>query len=250
MAKNFANKVVLITGGTTGIGFAAAKRFAEAGAQVVVTGRNPATVEAAQKELQGVAEVIQSDAGSEADVRALFQEIKGRHGHLDVLFLNAGIAEFAPLGVAPLAQLDRLWNVNVRGTWLALSESLPVLADGGSVVITTSVVNHKGLPGTSAYAATKAALREIVRVAANELAPRRIRVNALSPGPIETPIYGKLGMSREATEAFAGSVIAQVPLARFGHVDEVAHAALFLASEDASYITGTELEVDGGLGQV
>ncbi|MCG5052477.1 MAG: SDR family oxidoreductase [Myxococcales bacterium] len=250
MSKNFENKVVLITGGTTGIGFASAKRFAEAGARVIVTGRNPATVEAARQELAGVAEVIPSDAGNEADVRALFAEVQRRHGHIDVLFLNAGIAEFAPLGVAPLAQLDRLWNVNVRGTWLALSESLPLLAEGASVVITTSVVNHKGMPGTSAYAATKAALREIVRVAASELAPRRIRVNALSPGPIETPIYGKLGLSQQATEAFASSVVAQVPLARFGHVDEVARAALFLASEDATYVTGIELDVDGGLGQV
>lgn len=250
MANELENKVVLITGGTTGIGFASAKRFAQAGAKVIVTGRNPETVAHAATELAGVAEVVRSDAADPGAIKTLIDNIKRRYGRLDVLFLNAGIAQFAPLGSATIEQFDRLWNVNVRGVWLTINESVSLLAPGASILVTTSVVDKKGMPGTSAYASTKAAVREIVRVAAAELAGKGIRVNALSPGPISTPIYDKLGMPQEGLDAFAANVAAQVPLGRFGTADEVASVALFLSSAGASYITGTELDVDGGLAQV
>lgn len=243
-------KIALITGGTTGIGLATARRFLDAGATVLVTGRNPETLAAARAELGNRAEVLASDAADPAAISALFAHVQQRHGRLDVLFLNAGVALFAPLEQAPVDMFDRMWAVNVRGPWLALQAALPLLQPGASVVVNTSVVGEKGMPGASAYGATKAALRSIVRTAAAELSPRGIRINAVSPGPIETPIYGKLGMPAAAAQDFAAGVLAQVPLGRFGRAEEVASTALFLASAASSFIQGTEIAVDGGMAQV
>jgi NAD(P)-dependent dehydrogenase (short-subunit alcohol dehydrogenase family) len=250
MTKRLEGKIALITGGTTGIGLATAKRFGEEGARVIVTGRNPETLEQARRELNGKAQIIESDAGDARQVEKLFDSIAKSHGRLDVLFLNAGIARFAPLADATVSDFDAMWDVNVRGPWLALKHALPLLSEGAAVIVNTSVVNQKGMPGTSAYAATKAGLRAIVRSAAAELAPRKIRVNAISPGPIETPIFGKIGLSASQVEGFRKDVVTNVPLGRFGAAEEVASAAAFLASVDASFITGTELAVDGGLAQV
>jgi NAD(P)-dependent dehydrogenase (short-subunit alcohol dehydrogenase family) len=244
------NKVALITGGTTGIGLATAKRFAEEGARVVVTGRNPETLAAARGELDGQVEVLESDAADESQIADLFKTIAARHGHLDVLFLNAGIALLAPLPAAQLADFDSMWKVNVRGPWLALRYALPLLSEGAAVIVNTSVVNRKGMPGTAAYAATKAALRAIVRVAAAELASRKVRVNAISPGPIDTPILDKSGLPAPAIADFRNGVAGRVPLARFGTADEVASAAVFLASGESSFISGSEIAVDGGFAQV
>ncbi|HEY8148798.1 MAG TPA: SDR family oxidoreductase [Vicinamibacteria bacterium] len=250
MTRKLENKVALITGGTTGIGLATAKRFAAEGARVVVTGRNRETLEAARKELGDRAEVIESDAGDEKQIAQLFEGLARTHRRLDVLFLNAGIAKFAPLAEASVKDFDAMWTLNVRGPWLALKHALPLLSEGANVIVNTSVVNQKGLAGAAAYAATKAALRAVVRGAANELAARKIRVNAISPGPIETPIFGKLGLSKNAADDFLKDAATRIPLGRIGAADEVAGAALFLASADASFITGSEIAVDGGFAQV
>ena len=242
--------MVLITGGTTGIGFATARQFIDAGARVIVTGQNPETLALARTELGDRAEVVSSDAASEADIAALFGHIQARYGRLDVLFLNAGIAQFAPWEAQPLAGLDRMFAVNVRGPWLAVQHALPLLQPGSTILFNTSVVNQIGMAGASAYAATKAALRSLIRTAVVELSPRGIRVNAVSPGPIATPIYGKLGLDASSQQALAEGILPKVPLGRFGSPDEVASAAFFLASDAASFIQGVELAVDGGMAQV
>jgi NAD(P)-dependent dehydrogenase (short-subunit alcohol dehydrogenase family) len=250
MTRRLENKIALITGGTTGIGLATAKRFAEEGAEVIVTGRNPDTLALARRELNGHVQVVESDAADQRHVAELFESIAHSHGRLDILFLNAGIAKFAPLAEASVSDFDAMWDLNVRGPWLALKHALLILAEGAAVIVNTSVANQKGMAGTAAYAATKAALRAIVRTAAGELAGRNVRVNAISPGPIETPIFGKIGLAAQELTALRQDVATHVPLGRFGEAHEVASAAAFLASQDASFITGTELAVDGGFAQV
>ncbi len=242
------NKIALVTGGTTGIGLAAARLFASEGARVTVTGQNPKTLAAATKELAGIAEVVASDASSGADIERLAASFAGRG--VDVLFLNAGIAKLGPIASLDEAAFEATWRVNVLGPWLTLKHFAGVLRDGAGVVVNTSVNNQLGMAGSSAYAASKAALRSIVRTSALELAPRAIRVNAVSPGPVETPLYGKLGLPDASLRAFSESLVGQVPLRRFGRPEEIAKAALFLASEDASYMTGEEIVVDGGFTRV
>jgi NAD(P)-dependent dehydrogenase (short-subunit alcohol dehydrogenase family) len=247
MTKKLQDKVAVITGGTTGIGFASAKRFADEGAKVIVTGRNPETLEAARAELGDRAQVIASDASKEEDIVGLLDQIKEEHGKIDVLFLNAGVARFMPWEQTSVEEFDRQFAINVRGPWLTLKHAMPLLADGASVLTTTSVVNRLGMPGASVYAATKAALAQLVRNAAAELSPRGIRVNAISPGPIETPIFSKLGAPQAELDQMAEGMVSQIPLGRFGKAEEVANLALFLASDESSYIQGQELAVDGGM---
>ena len=246
MAK-LSNKVVLITGGTTGIGLAAAKLFAAEGARVTVTGTNPKSLAAARAELAGVAEVVASDAGSSADIAALAQRFAAAGSGVDVLFLNAGVAKFGPITELSEAAFDDSFRINVRGPWLTLKHFAPLMRRGGSIVFNSSVNNQLGMPGSSVYAATKAAVRSLVRVAASEFAEAGVRVNAVSPGPIETPLYGKLGMSAEVVQGFATSLVARIPLKRFGTPEEVAKAALFLAGDDSSFMTGEEIVLDGGM---
>ena len=247
MTQKLKDKVAVITGGTTGIGFAAAKRFVDEGAKVILTGTNPKTLETARSELGGKADVIASDASKEQDVKALFKEVADKHGAIDVLFLNAGIAKFAPWEQHTEEDFDRQFAINVKGPWLAIKHAIPVLADGASVIATTSVANKTGMAGASAYSATKAALQQLVRVAATELSPRGIRVNAVSPGPIETPIFGKTGMPAEQMQEMAAGMQSQIPLGRFGKSEEVANVALFLASDESSFVQGQEFVVDGGM---
>ena len=250
MSGSLNSKIALITGGTTGIGLATAKLYLKEGAKVIVTGRNADNLALAKETLGAGADVIRSDAGDPEAISELFDLVSKRYGRLDVLFLNAGIAKFAPLEQHSLEDFDQMFAINVRGPWLALKHAIPLLGSGSTVLFNTSVVNEKGVSGASAYGATKAALRSIVRTAAAELAPQGIRVNAVSPGPIETPIYSKLGLPQEAVDAFASGVVSQVPLGRFGRPEELAQASLFLVSDAASFINGAELKVDGGFGSV
>jgi len=247
MGEKLKGKVAVITGGTTGIGFASAKRFLDEGATVVLTGTNPKTLEAARLELGDGAEVIASDASNSEDVKSLFTEVGRKHGQIDVLFLNAGIARFAPWEDHSEEDFDRQFAVNVKGPWLAIKHALPMLKGGSSIIATTSVANQIGMPGSSAYGATKAALRQMVRTAAAELSPRGIRVNAVSPGPIDTPIFSKTGMGDEEIREMTAGIESQVALGRFGRSEEVANVALFLASGESSYVQGQEFVVDGGM---
>jgi NAD(P)-dependent dehydrogenase (short-subunit alcohol dehydrogenase family) len=247
--KKLDGKIALVTGGTTGIGLAAAKLFAAEGARVFVTGSNPQSLEAARSELSGVAEVIASDAGSAADIAGLARRF-AESGGLDVLLLNAGIAKFGAIESMSEQTFDDTFRVNVKGPWLSLKHFAPILRQGGAVVMTSSINNQLGMGGSAAYAASKAALRSLVRVAAGELAARGIRVNAVSPGPIETPLYGKLGYGAEQLQGMAQGLVAQIPLGRFGTPDEVAKSALFLASSDSSFMTGEEIVLDGGMTRV
>src|SRR6267378_3209606 len=225
-------KVAVITGGTTGIGLATARLFAAEGAKVIVTGRNSETLGAARKELSGVAEVVQSDAGDPAQVRKLFADIGRTQGRVDVLFLNAGIAKFAPLADSSEELFDQTIQVNLKGA---------------SVIVNTSVVSERAFAGAAVYSASKAGLAALARGAAIELAARGVRVNVVRPGPITTPILEKMGLSAEAREAFVQDVTDRIPLGRIGAADDVAQAALFLASDDAAFVTGHELSVDGGM---
>ena len=247
MSNKLNNKVAVITGGTTGIGLATAQRFVAEGAKVVITGTNPATLEQARSQLGDNAEVIASDASSGADIASLFTTVREKYGPIDVLFLNAGIAKFAPWEDHTEEDFDLQFALNVKGPWLAIKHALPVLNKGASIIATTSVVNRQGMPGSSAYAATKAALAQLVKVAATELAPRGIRVNAVSPGPIETPIFSKTGMGETEMQKMAAGIQQQVRLGRFGTSEEVANLVTFLASDEATYVHGQEFAVDGGM---
>ena len=240
-------KIAVVTGGTTGIGLSTARLFAAEGAKVVVTGRNAETLGAAREELKGVAEVVQSDAGDPAQVRKLFEEIGRQYSRIDVLFLNAGIAKFAPFADSPEALFDETIRVNLKGPFLALQAALPYLNKGASVIVNTTVGTDRAIAGASVYSASKAALAALARGAAVELASRGIRVNAVQPGPITTPIFGKMDLTADQREAFAKRITETLPLGRFGSPDEVARAALFLASDDSAFVTGHELSVDGGM---
>lgn len=246
MAK-LKDKVAVITGGTTGIGFATAKRFIDEGAKVVVTGTRPETLEAARAELGDRAEVIASDASNDADIKALFDGVVEKYGRVDVLFLNAGMARFAPWDQHSEEDFDRQFALNVKGPWLAIKHAIPVLKEGASIIATTSAVNRMGMPNASAYSATKAALQQLVRNAAAELSSRNIRVNAVSPGPIETPLFAKTGLPDAQMQQMAESIQGEVALGRFGSSEEVANVALFLASDESSYVQGQEFVVDGGI---
>ena len=245
MAK-LEGKIALITGGTSGIGAATAKRFQSEGATVIVTGSNPKTLEVARHELSGI-EVMSSDAGDAAATKVLIDQVRSKHGRIDVLFVNAGIAKFAPSAMVDEAFFDAQFDINVRGAYFVIKHAAPVMADGGSIILTSSVSGVLGGGGQTVYGATKAAIRSFGRTFAAELAPRRIRVNTISPGPIETPIFGKTGLTAEQLAGFTESLMTTIPLKRVGQPEEIAAAALFFASDESSYTTGAELFVDGGM---
>jgi NAD(P)-dependent dehydrogenase (short-subunit alcohol dehydrogenase family) len=250
MSERLAGKTAVITGGTSGIGLATAKLFHAEGARVLVTGANPATLDRARAVLGGVAEVVQSDAGDGAQLRALFADVERRWGGLDVLFLNAGRVPYGSIVELPEREFDDTFRLNVKGPWLALKAAIPLLRRGGAVVLNTSVNGILGMPNTSVYAASKAALRSLARTAAGELAARGVRVNAVSPGPTDSGILDKMAPTPEFASAHKVSLAAKIPLQRMGTVDEVARAALFLACDDSSFMTGEEIVVDGGLTRI
>ncbi len=248
--RRFDGKVVVITGGNSGIGLATALRLKSEGARVAISGRNQKTLEEARKALGDEVLAIQADVARLTDLDRLYAEVSQKWGKIDVLFVNAGVAKFAPITETPETLYDENFDINAKGAFFSIQKALPYLKDGASIVLNASVVDQQGIPGASTYAATKAALRSFARTAAAELAGRRIRVNAVAPGPIVTPIMGRTGLSKEVMDEFAKQVTEKVPMKRFGQPEEVAGAVAFLASSDASYITGVELNVDGGLGQV
>jgi NAD(P)-dependent dehydrogenase (short-subunit alcohol dehydrogenase family) len=248
--KRLEGKVAVVTGGNSGIGLATAKRLQEEGARVAISGRNKETLEEAVRTIGNGVVAVQADVAKLADVEKLYAEVSQKLGKIDVLFVNAGVAKFAPLSETSEDVYDQQFDINIKGAYFTIQKALPVLNDGASIILTTSVADSKGNEGTSAYSATKAALRSLARTAAAELVGRGIRVNAVAPGPIVTPIFEKTGLPKESLDEFAKQVLAKVPMKRFGQPEEVASAVAFLASQDASYITGVELNVDGGAGQV
>jgi NAD(P)-dependent dehydrogenase (short-subunit alcohol dehydrogenase family) len=244
------NKIAVITGGNSGIGLATAQVFIQEGATVVIVGRNQQALDAAVQSLGEKAIAIQADVANVADLDRAFTVIKDRFVKIDVLFLNAGVAPFAPLEATDEALFDRIINVNVKGVFFAIQKAVPSLNSGASVVINSSVANVAGIPNTSVYSASKAAVRSLARTLSAELVGRGIRVNTVSPGPIQTPLFGKTGLSQEAAEGLGAALIDSVPMKRLGQPEEIAKAVLFLASDDSSYILGADFAIDGGQTQL
>ncbi len=240
------NQTILITGGTTGIGLATAQLLASEGARVIVTGRNPDTLAAAEKALPAGSVILKSDSASLIDAQGLGAAIQKITPRLDGAFLNAGVGQFGPIEAMTPKHFDDMFGINVRGLYFQLQSILPVLANPSSVIFNASVVAQLGFPHTSIYSATKAAVVSLGKTLAVELAPRGVRINTISPGPIRTPIYGKLGMPADAQAGFEDSMAAQSLFKRFGNADEVAKLARFLLSSDSSYIIGEEIVIDGG----
>src|SRR6516225_2275622 len=248
--KTLEGKIALVTGGNSGIGLATAKLLRQQGTKVAISGRDQTTLDAAAKEIGEGTLTIRSDISKLEDLDALFTKVQQVFGKIDILFANAGVAKFAPIGDTDEKLFDEIFDINVRGTFFTLKKSLTFLSDGAAIVITTTFADRVGLPGSSVYSASKAALCSLVRVAAAELVGGGIRVNAVSPGPIATPIFGKLGMTKEAVDELAGVILGRVPMKRLGQGEDIANAVAFLVSPQAAYITGVELNVDGGAGQV
>jgi NAD(P)-dependent dehydrogenase (short-subunit alcohol dehydrogenase family) len=248
--KRFEGKVAVVTGGNSGIGLATARRLKQEGARVAIAGRSQKTLDEAAKSLGDGVLAIKVDVSRLADLDRLFAEVGNKWGKIDVLFVNAGVAKFAPLIETTESLYDENFDINAKGAFFTIQRALQHLNDGAAIVLTTSVAGRRGDPGSAVYGATKAALRSFARTAAAELIPRRIRVNAVAPGPIVTPIFERTGLPKERMDAFVKGVMDEVPMKRFGQPEEVAAAVAFLASSDASYITGEELHVDGGLEEV
>lgn len=249
--SKLSGKIALVTGGSSGLGLATAKRFISEGAYVFISGRRQADLDAAVKELGPNVAGIRGDISSLADLDYLFAVIKEQKGRLDILFANAGLGEFAPLGQITEAHFDKTFGINVKGTLFTVQKALPLMPDGAAIVVNGSMVSIKGMPAFGVYAATKAALRSFARTWAVDLKDRRIRVNVVSPGTVVTPAYkSELGLSDQQIEAFTAQAAAVTPLGRAGTPDEIAKAVVFLASDDSSYINGVELFVDGGAAQI
>jgi NAD(P)-dependent dehydrogenase (short-subunit alcohol dehydrogenase family) len=248
--KRLDGKIALVTGGTSGIGLASAKLFAAEGAHVVITGRRVEKLDEAVAEIGSNVTPVQGDVGNHDDLDRLFARIGKEYGRLDIVFANAGAAEFAPFGNVDEGMFDRLFDGNVKGLFFSVQKALPLMPDGSAIVLTSSVVGSRGLPANSVYAATKAAIRSFARTWATDLKARGIRVNAVSPGPVDTTglrdLLASVPDGEKRREGFAQTV----PLGRLATPDEIAQAVLFLASSESSYVTGTELFVDGGMGQV
>jgi len=249
MAK-LEGKIALITGGTTGIGFATARRFVDEGAYVFITGRRDPELAAAVKEIGKNVTGVQGDVSDLGALDRLFAQIQREKGKLDIVFANAGIAKYAPFGTITEEFYDSIFNINVKGLLFTVQKALALMPDGASIILNASIVASKGLSSNSVYSATKAAVRSFARTWTTDLKDRRIRVNAVSPGTIDTPGLSDLLSSSETGQQRLKMIRTTVPLGRLGTPDEIAKAVVFLASDDSSYITGTELFVDGGIAQV
>jgi len=244
------DKVAVITGGNSGIGLATAKEFREQGARVVITGRDQRTLDEAKRAIGGDVLAVRSDASSFTEIDKLFAAVKEKFGKIDVLFVNAGVAKFEPVEAVTEESFDSIMDINFKGAYFTIQKSLPHLNDNASIILNASIVAHIGLPNSSVYAASKAALITLARTLSAELVGRGIRVNVISPGPISTPIFNRLGLPPEALEETAKNFKEQVPMKRFGRPEEIAKTALFLASSDSSFLLGTEIVADGGTSQL
>ncbi len=243
--KNLENKVAIVTGGNSGIGFAAAEELSAQGAKVIITGRNEQSLADAESQLNVTG--IRADQTNLKSLDSLVEQVSAKFGKVDILFLNAGIAAFAPVESATEEHYDSIMNANVKGVYFTVQKLLPILNDGASIIFNTSINAHVGMLNSSVYSASKAAVLSLNKVFATELAPRKIRVNAVSPGPVETPLYGKLGLAKEEVGGFGAVLGEKILLKRFGQTAEIAKTVSFLASVDSSFMTGSEIVVDGGL---
>jgi NAD(P)-dependent dehydrogenase (short-subunit alcohol dehydrogenase family) len=250
MAKKLDGKIAVITGGNSGIGLATAKRFVDEGAFVFITGRRQEELDAAVKSIGRNVVGVRGDVANLADLDRLYATVKEQKGRVDIVFANAGGAEFAPLGQITEQHVDKWFGINVKGLLFTVQKALPLMPDGASIILNASIVSIKGMPAFSVYSATKAAVRSFARTWTTDLKERKIRVNALSPGPIETPGVDTLVKTEAEQKKFRADLAASVPLGRMGDADEIAKAAVFLASDDSSFISGIELFVDGGMAQV
>jgi len=248
--NRFEGKTVLVTGGSSGIGLAAAQAFAAEGARVVITGRDANMLELAKAALGGGALAIRNDAGDVAEAKSLAKMLAADGIKLDVIFINAGIAKFAPFPKVDEMTWDQTFNTNVKGAYFSIQALLPLLNPGASIVINGSINARIGMPNSSVYAASKAALISLAKTLSAELLARGIRVNVVSPGPVSTPLYGKLGLDSAALEAAAAQIQSQIPLGRFGTPEEIASTVLHLASPESAFIVGTEIIADGGMSQL
>jgi NAD(P)-dependent dehydrogenase (short-subunit alcohol dehydrogenase family) len=242
MTRKLEGKVAVITGGSAGIGLSTARRFTEEGAYVFVTGRRQTELDAAVKEIGANSAAVRADASKTADLAHLFDTVRAAKGRIDILFANAGVYEFTPFGTITEAAYDKMFDINVKGVLFTVQQAVPLMADGGSIILTGSVAGSKGFEADTVYGATKAAIRSFARTWTSDLKARKIRVNVLSPGPIQTP-----GFDVFANDDVKRFLQSTVPLGRIGTAEEVANAALFLASDDSSFVAGIELFVDGGV---
>lgn len=246
-SQRFQGKVALVTGGNSGIGLATAKAYAREGARVAIFGRDKVTLEQARKELGPNAIAVQGDIAKLADIERLIGEVKSKAGRIDALFVNAGVGRFEPIEKSDEELFDLTFDVNVKGAYFTIQKALPLMPRGSAIAINASSVIEMGMPTTSVYTASKAAVASLARSLTNELAPRGVRLNIVNPGPIETPIFGRMGLDAETTKGMVAQILSQSPLGRIGNPEEIASAVLFLTSDDSSYIHGASLLVDGGI---
>jgi len=245
--KRFEGKVAMITGGNSGIGLAAAKAFAREGAQVAVTGRDERTLKNAEKEIGSGALAIRADAARIADLDAAMAKVRAQFKRIDALFVNAGIGKFVPIAEVTEAMFDEIVTINLKGAFFTVQKALPLMARGSAVVLNASINAHIGLPGTTVYGATKAAVVNMAKTMSADLAERGIRVNAVSPGPVETPIFGRAGISSEQSRQTKEWLQNQTLVKRMAEPEEIAEAVLYLSSDVSSFVIGTELVIDGGM---
>ena len=245
--KRFEGKVAMITGGNSGIGLAAAKAFAREGAQVAITGRDEGTLKNAEKEIGSGALAIRADAARIADLDAAMAKVRAQFKRIDALFVNAGIGKFVPIAEVTEAMFDEIVTINLKGAFFTVQKALPLMARGSAVVLNASINAHIGLPGTTVYGATKAAVVNMAKTMSADLAERGIRVNAVSPGPVETPIFGRAGISSEQSRQTKEWLQNQTLVKRMAEPEEIAEAVLYLSSDVSSFVVGTELVIDGGM---
>ena len=248
--KRLEGKVAVVTGGNSGIGRATAREFSEQGARVVISGRDQQTLDEAKREIGGDVLTVKADVSDLADTDRLFAVVKEKFGKVDVLFVNAGVGKFAPLEAVTEEFFDEIMDINFKGAYFTIQKALPFLNDNASIILNTSINAHIGMPNSSVYAASKAALLTLARTLSSELVARGIRVNAVSPGPVTTPIFNRMGLPPEQLQQIAEGIQSQVPMKRFGTPEEIAKTVLFLASSDSSFLLGTEIVADGGMSQL